>query len=199
MRFMHLLLLSRTTITTWSSSGKSRLTALFAMAQTVRMTLQIRRAVHEDAAKIIAAHRRSIREVCAEDYRPEQIAAWSGRNFQEDRWCRTMDQDMVWVISDDEKNIYGFGHLLFTEKPSAVIAGLYFVPEIIGQGYGRQLIQIMLGECTKRNIQNISLSATVTAKSFYESAGFQQVGEMSTFTFGDQAVECFHMKWQPHL
>jgi len=161
------------------------------------MNLHIRRAIYEDAANIISAHRRSIREVCAADYRPEQIAAWSGRPFQTERWCQTMDKDMVWVVSDTERDIYGFGHLQFTDKPSAEIAGLYFVPEIIGKGFGRQLIQIMLDECQKRNIQNISLSATITAKSFYERAGFRQVDEMASVNIGGQPIECFDMKWHP--
>jgi hypothetical protein len=99
------------------------------------MKLIIRRALHGDATNIITAHRRSIRELCSKDYTSEQIAAWSGMNFQEDRWCQTMDQDLVLVISDQQDNIFGFEHLQVHGDSDAEIAGLYFVPEATGQNF----------------------------------------------------------------
>lgn len=158
------------------------------------MKLEIRRARHEDATKLIQAHRRSIREVCSADYRPEQIEVWSGRDFKEDRWQQTMDRDVVWVISDAENNIYGFGHLQFLKDGAAEVAGLYFVPEVIGKGFGKQLMQKILEQCRSHNIHTLELSATVTAKPFYESAGFKQIGERVAIHLGGQAIECFHMQ-----
>lgn len=108
------------------------------------MNYIIRRATHQDAKRIIEAHRRSIREVCSKDYNQEQIAGWSGRNFKEERWCQTIDKDFVWVISNDTQNIFGFGHLKFIENAQAEIAGFYFIPEVIGRGFGKQLIQLMM-------------------------------------------------------
>lgn len=158
------------------------------------MKLGIRRANHSDAANIISAHRRSIREVCSKDYNSEQISAWSGRNFQVDRWRTTMDTDMVWVISDKANNIYGFGHLKFRQDLEAEIAGLYFVPEVIGKGFGKSLVQIMFVECRSKEIKTVILSATKTAKIFYLKAGFEQIGLPSTIMIGGKEVECFNMK-----
>jgi N-acetylglutamate synthase-like GNAT family acetyltransferase len=157
------------------------------------MTLEIRRALHADAAKIITAHQRSIREICSKDYPPEQIEAWAGRDFREDRWHQTMDKDFVWVISDLDLNVYGFGHLQIRENAEAEIAGLYFAPEVIGKGFGKKLMAIILDECRNKEVKTILLTATKTAKSFYQSAGFQQVGEARLIGLGGQKIECFDM------
>lgn len=159
------------------------------------MNYQIRRAIHQDAANIISAHRRSIREVCSNDYQPTQIAIWSERNFKEERWCQTMDKDLVWVISNDTQDIFGFGHLSFAgEKNTAEIAGLYFVPEVIGLGLGKKLIQTMIDECKKKNTHLVILSATKTAKHFYEKCGFTQLGNVDTIQIGGTPIECFNME-----
>lgn len=157
------------------------------------MNLKIRKAQHQDAAKIIAAHRRSIREVCSRDYTPEQISAWSGRDFQEQRWCDTIDRGHVWVVADDRDNIYGFGRLKITTKIEAEIAGLYFVPEVVGKGLGKALVNLILHECKRRGFDQVTLYATKTAKAFYQSRGFQQSGDVLYITMGGVKVECFKM------
>jgi putative acetyltransferase len=155
---------------------------------------EIRRAQHQDATLIIAAHRRSIRQLCSKDYNPEQIAVWSGRDFQEERWRSTMDKDHVWVIADQQDNIFGFGHLKFMENQTAEIAGLYFVPEVTGQGFGKKLAQIMFDECKKQNTGTIYLTGTKTARPFYQSVGFVQIGPQVDMALGGINIECFKME-----
>ena len=154
----------------------------------------IRRACHGDAANIINAHRRSIRELCAKDYSSDQIAAWSQFNFQEEHWRKTMDRDFVWVISNNQDNIFGFGHLKFHEKSEAEIAGLYFVPEVTGQGLGIKIFMLMLDQCRNKNICSIHLTATKTAKAFYEKVGFKQIGPQSNLKISGKDIECFKMQ-----
>lgn len=162
------------------------------------MDLLIRRARSEDAAKIINAHRRSIREVCSRDYSPDQIAVWSGRDFQETRWHQTIDRDIVWVIADTANNIFGFGHLQIRGNVAEVM-GLYFVPEAIGRGFGKQMIRLMHKECESNSVQSISLTGTKTAKKFYEAVGFQQVGPMKEVPIGGKPIEVFEMRMQLHI
>jgi putative acetyltransferase len=158
------------------------------------MKVEIRRANYSDAAKIIEAHRRSIREVCSRDYTSEQIAAWSGQAYREERWLQTIDRDLVWVISDSNKNIYGFGHLQFKDSKEAEIAGLYLVPEVIGKGLGKELVGIMFDQCRKKEIHKVFLSATKTAKKFYEAVGFEQMGEPSSVEINGKKIECLRMR-----
>lgn len=158
--------------------------------------LIIRKAVHEDAPLIIQAHIRSIREVCSPDYTKEQIAAWSGRDFQVSRWCESIDRDQVWVISNEKREIFGFGHLMFQVENEAYVAGLYFVPEAKGLGFGRQMMELILAEVKKRQIKLIKLNGTKTAQKFYLAAGFT-AGESTCVTMMDQQIDCINM--QMHL
>jgi putative acetyltransferase len=158
------------------------------------MTYTIRRAKPADAEGIIAAHRRSIREVCYKDYTPAQIAAWSGRNFQVEHWHDTIPKDLVWVVVDTGDKIYGFGHLHFRpDSTAARLAGLYFVPEVLGVGHGRALVRFMKAACRQRGCKSIDLVATITSKAFYEKMDFQQVGEITTMQMQDQWIECYNM------
>lgn len=157
--------------------------------------LKIRRARPENATGIIASHRRSIRELCAKDYNPAQIAAWSGRDFQETRWHQTMSKDFVWVIANDREDIFGFGHLQFLEdKPEANLVGLYFVPEAKGLGFGRELFDLMKNECLAKHVKVVSLTSTKTSKSFYEKMGFSQQGDISQVKMGDQILDVYKMR-----
>ena len=155
----------------------------------------IRKAVKEDARLIIQAHIRSIREVCSSEYTVEQVKAWSGRDFQVSRWQQTMDHDHVWVISNDQKEIFGFGHLSFPTEEEAYLAGLYFVPEVIGLGFGKQMMELMLNEVNKRQTKMIKLNATKTALKFYLKAGFS-VDETSFIMMSDQKIDCINMHLQ---
>lgn len=158
------------------------------------MKYLIRKARHQDASKIISAHRRSIREVCHKDYSSVQIEVWSGRDFQEERWRETMDRDLVWVISNENDDIFGFGHFALRANNCGEIAGFYFVPEVIGSGFGKKMVKLILEECRQNQIQKLILTSTKTAKPFYQSCGFVQVGEEAIIQIGGKPVECFHME-----
>ena len=157
------------------------------------MSFFVRRAEHKDAGGIIQAHRRSIRELCAADYTPEQIEAWAGRNFKEELWRATIDKDFVWVVSDASPAIYGFGHLQEKEG-AAYIAGLYFVPELKGKGFGREIFSLMVAECQKRSLAKLKLHSTKTALAFYQHLGFQALGPETSIRLGGEAIPCYEME-----
>jgi ribosomal-protein-serine acetyltransferase len=153
----------------------------------------IRRARHLDAAGIIQAHVRSIREVCAKDYRPEQIAAWSGRDFQESRSRENMDKNHVWVI-DDGKNIQGFSELMIKENGIGEIRGLYITPEVIGQGLGSKLLAANLYFSRFKKLNKIFLSSTITSIKFYEKHGFIAIGPRDATPIGGVPIDSQNME-----
>lgn len=157
------------------------------------MTFSIRRAKYEDADGIIHAHVNSIRHLCAKDYTPEQIEAWAGRKFRAELWWQTIDRDYVWVIERDGK-ILGFGHLALMDTEFAEVMGLYFIPPAVGQGLGKKMFSEMLNVCRENNLKKITLYATVTAKSFYESLGFYQSAGDDTVEMRGVAIPCFPME-----
>lgn len=157
-------------------------------------TFYIRRALHSDASAIIDSHIRSIREVCSKDYTPEQIAAWSGRDFKIERWCETIDKDYVWVVEVDSK-VRGFGHFSLKEGKVGEIRGLYFAPECRGLGAGKKLFKLIEDEAKRNDIVELQLNGTITAKPFYESCGFKQVGDACGLELGGVQIPCFFMNY----
>jgi putative acetyltransferase len=157
------------------------------------MKVTIRRAIHTDSDDIIVAHVRSIRGLCSKDYTQEQIEAWAGRNFKASLWDQAIDRDFVWVVEVDAK-VLGFGHLALMDEKTGEVMGLYFTPELKGQGAGKKLLGIMKLEAQIHGIKELNLFATLTAKSFYQSQGFSQVsGDLSIEMRGIQ-IPCFPMK-----
>ena len=159
------------------------------------MNLIVRRAQKDDASRIISSHRRSIREVCSKDYSPEQISVWSGRDFQEARWHQTIDRDMVWVVANAASEVFGFGHLQLRDR-EAELMGLYFAPEVIGQGLGKEMIRLMLQECRAKRVSSICLTGTKTALKFYETVGFKQIGTSKEIPIDGMLFEVFEMRMQ---
>ena len=156
-----------------------------------RSVFVIRRAKHEDARQIISAHVRSIREVCSKDYTKTQIDAWSGRNFREDIWRKTIDRDFVWVIELKEK-VLGFGHVRLKGDFQATIEGLYFSPEAIGVGLGHELMTKIFDVFSVNQIENADLVSTITAKGFYLGMGFTEICE-TVVQFDEIPVQCVEM------
>lgn len=76
----------------------------------------------------------------------------------------------------------------------AEVRGLYFVPEATKKSFGKEIFKLMFEECKKKNIQTIHLTATRTAKAFYEKMGLKQIGPQSSLKIGDQDIECFKMQ-----
>ncbi|NDG86283.1 MAG: GNAT family N-acetyltransferase, partial [Proteobacteria bacterium] len=155
------------------------------------MEFCIRRARPEDAFAIIDSHVRSIREVCAKDYTPEQIQAWAGRDFKVERWHQTIERDLVWVV-ELEGRVRGFGHLSLHGE-AAELMGLYFAPEARGRGAGKALFAEVRTAALSKGVKLLHLHATITAKSFYESLGFRPAPGPCFATIQGVQIACFPM------
>jgi putative acetyltransferase len=138
------------------------------------------------------AHVRSIREICSKDYSQKQIGAWSGRDFSEEIWRRTIDRDAVWVVEENQ-HVAGFGHVRFKPGQAATIEGLYFAPEAAGRGLGRELMSLIFTELMDRGVEEADLVSTLTAKGFYTDVGFSVV-RPTVVEFSGVAIECLEMR-----
>lgn len=157
------------------------------------MSFQIRRAIHADAEAIIHVHVDSIRHICAKDYTPEQIEAWSGRKFKAELWKQAMDRDFIWVV-EHEKKIVGFGHFAVMDDDSGEVLGLYFIPPAIGHGLGKKMFAEFIKLANAYKLKRISLHSTITAKKFYEHLGFHQNGSDTTIEMRGVAIPCYPME-----
>lgn len=153
----------------------------------------IREAIAGDVQAIIAAHLASIRELCSKDYSHSEIAAWTGYAYSPDHWIQNIMRDNVWVVTDNQRNIFGFGHLRFESANRAEIEGLYLMELAAGIGIGRRLIDIILKECRKKSIVEVVLTSTRNSTDFYQHFGFQKTGKKVYVPRGNEKIECFEM------
>lgn len=141
----------------------------------------IRRARHTDSLAIIDVHSRAILEVCSKDYVPEQVIPWSRYSSKESIWIDRMDRDYLWVLELDGR-VRGFAHLAIMTEVLGEVMGLYLHPEVVGKGYGKKLLEVVLQKAQEHELRLLTLLSTRTAKSFYEHHGFKQIE-------GDEVVE----------
>lgn len=158
------------------------------------MNFRIRRATHEDALGIIDTHVRSIREICAKDYSSEQIRAWSGRKSRPHLWCQTIDRDYVWVVEDNDNQIFGFGHLARMDEEVGEMMGLYLAPELKGLGAGKQLIQTIFTEAQLLALKELQLLSTLTAFNFYKNFGFEKMEGQTSIEIQGVDIPCIPMR-----
>ncbi|MEO6876077.1 MAG: hypothetical protein ABI222_14765, partial [Opitutaceae bacterium] len=69
----------------------------------------LRFATEADAAALCVMHIRSIREVCAQDYSPEQIEAWTGPKRPEHYFDSIRGQRLI--LAEQRGRIAGFGDI----------------------------------------------------------------------------------------
>lgn len=183
----------------------------------------IRRARPEDARAIHDVHMRSIREVCSRDHTLAEVMAWGGRPYDEAARVKTINENFVWVIQRagvrppsevaieklHDESVAGFAVMalrpfVLTERGEkadepvqtecqAHIFALYFGSEILGLGFGRELVEIMLSEARNAGAKRITLESTLTAHEFYKRCGFIDSGPQTTVEINGERIRCFPM------
>ncbi|MBB2959932.1 GNAT family N-acetyltransferase [Methylobacterium sp. R2-1] len=123
-----------------------------------------------DLDAVIGIYHSAIRETAAADYMPAQIEAWS----QVDRvtWAAGRQAGCCWVAWIDGEAA-GFADL----EPCGHLDMLYVRPAHGRQGVARALIQAVEATATAHGVSTLQTEASLTARPFFEAAGFRVVVE----------------------
>lgn len=117
-------------------------------------------------------------------------------NIREEQWAERLDCEgrHSLVVELDGKLI---GTSSYGESRSREYAGqgevysIYFLPEHMGKGYGKQLMNTVLAELSALGYGDVFLwvlEDNIGARKFYESAGFVCSGEVKEAEIGGKAV-----------
>jgi len=151
--------------------------------------MTIRPAEIQDAPGIHQAHMRSIAEVCASDYSPQQVKAWL---WPWDKAWREqlIEKNHMWVVEEGGE-ISGFCDMI----PSGEVMALYLVPEALGRGFGRALLEVMEDFARQQGWSSVHLCSTLTARGFYLSQNFVAVpgGKTEHSTRSGVTIPCVEM------
>ena len=158
----------------------------------------IRRGRLGDEEGIHDSHMRSIREICVHDHGEEEIKGWGFReNKNRDVWEQNFENPLVfiWVV-EHQHNIEGHAFFrIFEDSQRAHIYGLYLTPIVLGLGFGKQLLNMMIATAKNTGVQEITLDSSITAHGFYKKFGFRDDGPMRQITIGGYPVTSFPMKY----
>ncbi|WP_247716386.1 GNAT family N-acetyltransferase [Sinomicrobium weinanense] len=133
----------------------------------------------------------TISTICRSDYNNEQIHVWASGIEDKDRWHRILTSQQVWVTQNNEK-ITGFctldkGHhidLLFVHK------------DYQRQGIARELYNKIEKEAIQRGQSELTVNASITARPFFEKAGFEVLTKQKVIK---QGIELTNYKMKKQL
>jgi putative acetyltransferase len=151
--------------------------------------MKIRKAKLEDSVELARLHKETIRNINRDDYSPKEIEVWSKRTSAK-RFRSSYDLTVRYVAVEGEK-IVGFSDFK-KEKPEE-FWGLYVHKDYVGRGIGSRLMKKMEEVAKKMGAKKFVLSATKTAKVFYEKQGFRMV-KKSKHPIEDQKLDVYVME-----
>jgi len=134
--------------------------------------MQIRLATVSDIDEIAQLYRETILTVNANDYTKEQIKAWASTYSNQAGWVRRMEEQYFYVSVLDKK-IVGFASI----DKFGYFDLLYVHKDYQGQGIATKLAAKIEEVARQNEMTEITVQSSLTAKPFFEQAGFKVTGE----------------------
>jgi putative acetyltransferase len=135
----------------------------------------VRRAIPDDAEAIAALLVRSIREICGPDYGNDEaiLSVWCANKTPENMRRGILNSDNYWIVALDDGVIAGTALMGLKGE----IHLCYLLPEYLGRGIGKAMLNDMLAFARMSGLQKVTLGSTRTAREFYKRNGFIECGE----------------------
>ena len=149
--------------------------------------MRLRRAVLDDVPNIVEVHARAIGEVCSRDYTPEQIENWLDRHHA-DRFAEKVIGGLVYVCVDGAGVVLGFA-----QRNGPFITALYVSPDHQRRGVAQLLLRRLEADARAADIHELSTHSTLTAVGFYESQGYENLGEVTCKISRQIPLEAFEV------
>jgi putative acetyltransferase len=121
-----------------------------------------------DLPEIAEVFNASIRALALPYYTPEQIDAWAPVPPDSDRWGKRLAGLTTWLI-ESEGRIAGF--ISYTD--AGYLDFLYTHPAFARRGVGTRLYTRMEESLAAFGVRRIETHASLAARAFFESQGFQ--------------------------
>jgi GNAT superfamily N-acetyltransferase len=136
--------------------------------------MEIRDAVAEDAPAVCQVMRRSIAELCVADHHNDSaiLARWLSNKTPEIflSWLARPDNSLLVALEDGR--ILGVGSV----TDAGEITLNYVLPDVRFRGVSRAMLGALENRAAERGNVRCILASTETARRFYQSAGYTQLG-----------------------
>ena len=132
------------------------------------MKITIRNAELGDLQTLQALFKETIEHTCSGDYNSDQIEAWTSSIENKDRWQRLISYQYC-IVAEYEGNIVGFAAL----DDGDYVDFLYVNKKHLRKGIASQLFDELKLESLLEGFYKLHTDASITARSFFESKGFE--------------------------
>jgi len=156
--------------------------------------MRIRDATPDDADAVRRVHRESITGLGTEGYSDRQVEAWAAGCESAD-YESSITGDGVFIVAEQQGAVVGFGSMAFDapaeyeSEADAEITGVYVHPSVAGQGVGSAIYRELEARARDREVQALTLSASLNAVPIYESHGYQRQRTYSHEFSGHEATD----------
>lgn len=171
----------------------------------MKRKLTFRKATVEDTSTIVQLGADTFKAAFGPYHRPEDMAEYLAANFN-DEIVQSLIEDVTlyFLLGYEGEKVFGYAmlkegpHPEFVTGPNPIeLVRFYVTPEVIGRGYGSELMRRCLEEALEMGHTTIWLSTwqkNERAISFYEKWGFKIVGN-AIYVIGDDVTDDFIMQW----
>lgn len=90
-----------------------------------------------------------------------------------------IEKNMVYKLVENE-NIIGYYSYFPIDEKTIKLDNLFILPEFIGKGFGKTLMNDFLEKANRLGIKKITLDAEPNAENFYKNFGFETVGQLES-------------------
>ncbi|UFH32498.1 GNAT family N-acetyltransferase [Chryseobacterium sp. C-71] len=90
-----------------------------------------------------------------------------------------IEKNMVYKLVENE-NIIGYYSYFSIDEKTIKLDNLFILPEFIGKGFGKILMNDFLEKANRLGIKKITLDAEPNAENFYKNFGFETVGQLES-------------------
>jgi len=133
-------------------------------------TITLRRYVTADAAASLRCFERAVRGTASRDYDARQIASWA--TVDADAWGRRRASAETWVAERDGQ-LVGFGDI----DDEGYIDMMFVDPDAGRAGVASAILQRLTTLATSRDLHELTVHASITARPFFERHGFVVTAE----------------------
>ena len=90
-----------------------------------------------------------------------------------------IEKNMVYKLVENE-NVIGYYSYFSIDEKTIKLDNLFILPEFIGKGFGKTLMNDFLEKANRLGIKKIILDAEPNAENFYKTFGFETVGQLES-------------------
>jgi putative acetyltransferase len=158
-----------------------------------RQRISYRVANEDDVEGIRKATRSAIEGIASRDYPKEVTDKWgttSPKSVLKHKEAIREGRELTWVAEVDGL-IIGFSALCPGREE---LRAVYISSDYERQGVGTQLLQLLEQKAEELQLPKLEMHSSTTAKPFYESHGYENLGEGTHTLSSGVSMQCYFMR-----